>query len=291
MTEQKRALRVGVIGASSQIGRPLVPRLLAQGCQVLRISRDSARARSDSVHVYDANNACFAPPIKAADALISLAPLPAIGAVLDMAGLLGARRVVAFGSTGRFSKANSPAAIERDFVVQQEQAEQLLSSRAKDEGIAWTLLRPTMIYGAGADQNVAFVMRIIKRFGFFPLPWGARGLRQPVHVDDLAAACAAVLGEPRTHGRAYNLGGAEVLPFPELVRRISRAAGRRPMLVPVPQFPYRMLIRLAQLMPVAGFVRMEMVDRMYQDLVTDNGPAQFDFGYQPRVFSPGQVCP
>lgn len=291
MTDPKPGLRVGLIGATSQIGRPLVPRLLAQGCQVLRIARDSARAGSDSLHVYDTSNACFVPPIQSADALISLAPLPTVGAVLDMAGLLGARRVIAFGSTGRFSKANSSCAVERDFVLQQEQAEQLLSSRAKDEGIAWTLLRPTMIYGAGADHNVAFMTRIIERFGFFPLPWGARGLRQPVHVDDLAAASATVLHEPCTYGRAYNLGGGEALPFPELVSRISRAAGRRPMLVTVPQFAYRMLIRLARRIPAAGFVRMEMVDRMYQDLVADNGPAQIDFGYQPRPFSPGRICP
>ena len=291
MTARSPAPCVGLVGATSQIGRTLVPHLQAQGCRVLRISRNGAWTGSDPLHVHDASNACFVPPIEAADTLISLAPLPAIGAVLDMAGLLGARRVIAFGSTGRFSKANASSAVERDFVQQQERAEQLLSSRAKDEGIAWTLLRPTMIYGAGADQSVAFVMRMIERFGFFPLPWGARGLRQPVHVDDLAGACVAVLGEPRTHGRAYNLGGGEVLQFPELVRRVFLAAGRRPILVPVPQFPYRMLVRLGRRIPSVRFVRMEMVDRMYQDLVADNSPAQIDFGYQPRKFSPGQICP
>ncbi|MEO8544342.1 MAG: NAD-dependent epimerase/dehydratase family protein [Betaproteobacteria bacterium] len=282
-----RFTRVAVVGASSQIGSALVARLMAQGIDAHRVGRGRSATGAPLVHVFDARLGCFDPALGAADAVITLAPLPTIAVVMRMARSLGARRVIAFGSTGRYSKHGSTSAIERNFSAQQEQAERLFVSQCEAAGMAWTLFRPTMVYGANADLNVAFIRTMVLRFGFFPLPRGANGLRQPVHVDDLASACAAALDNPRTFARAYDLGGGETLPFPDLVRRVSEAVGGRPMVVPIPLLMYRMLIWVARRIPGAGFVRMEMVDRMYQDLVADNGPAHADFGYQPRAFSLG----
>lgn len=280
--------RVAVVGAASQIGQALLPRLARQGLQTYRIGRgDASDAASAPVHVFDARRCCFTPPIDGVDALVSLAPLPVIASVLDMAGVLGVHRVIAFGSTGRFSKVGSSSALERDFVAQQTQAEDFLAKGCAQAGMAWTLFRPTMVYGAGADLNIGFVSAMVRRFGFFPLAWGAHGLRQPVHLDDLAAACVAVLECERSFGRAYNLGGGEVLGFPDLVRRVFLAAHKTPRLVPIPRVVYYLLIALASRFASLRFLRREMVDRMFQDLTVDNQAAWADFGYSPRQFSPG----
>lgn len=284
MTEQ-RVRRVAVVGATSQIGLALMPRLAAKGSLASRIGRESSGNAEVVTHVFDEQQGCFTPPLSSADVVISLAPLPTIALVLKMAEALGAKRVISFGSTGRFSKVGSSSAIEQDFVAQQEQAEELFTKQSEAAGIAWTLFRPTMIYGADADQNVAFIKSMIRRFGFFPMPWGAKGLRQPVHVDDLAAACVLALESERTFNRSYNLGGGEVLTFPSLVRRIFQAEGKRPFLLPVPVSLYHGLIAAAKKITWAAFVRKEMVDRMYQNLTVDNKPATDDFGFEPRLFS------
>jgi uncharacterized protein YbjT (DUF2867 family) len=285
---EREVSQVAVVGAVSQIGHALLPRLAAKGILAYRIGRGSAEAGAEVSHVFDEQRGCFIPKLDSADAIISLAPLPTIGVVLKMAEVLGVKRVIAFGSTGRFTKAGSSSAIEQDFVNQQEQAERLFSSQSETSGIAWTLLRPTMIYGADTDQNVAFIKSVIQQFGFFPIPWGAKGLRQPVHVDDLAVACVSTLECEPTFNRAYNLGGGEVLSFPELVGRIFRAERRRPVLLPVPVSLYYLLISAATKFPKAAFVRKEMVARMFQDLTADNKPAFVDFGYNPRTFSLNQ---
>lgn len=271
------------------MGRALLPLLRAQGAQVFSVSRRSVQRGDDLIYVFDAGLKKFKPALASVDVLISLAPLPFIDVVLDMALLLGARKVIAFGSTGRFSKTDSSSALERDFVIQQAQAEKLFAARSAQVGIAWTLFRPTMIYGGDADQSVAFVKAVVARFGVFPMPWGANGQRQPVHVGDLARACVSALQSDRTAGKAYDLGGGEVLRFEELVRRIFKVMGRRPLLLPVPLTLYRLVVQVARWIPSTRFVRKEMVDRMYQDLITDNGPAQRDFGYRPRALLPGQL--
>lgn len=283
--------RVAVVGATSQIGRSLLPLLKGRGMETFPIGREPRADGAVATHVFDAGRQTFSPPLETVDAVISLAPLPTIGRIMEMAVCLGARRVIAFGSTGRFSKAGSTSPIERDFVEQQAHAEALFCSLSEAAGIAWTLFRPTMIYGAGTDLNVSFIAGTIRRFGFFPIPMGARGLRQPVHVDDLARACVAALDCSGSFDRTYDLGGGEVLEFPELVRRIFRAEGRRPLLIPLPLWAYRLAIAAARRYSKTGFVRKEMVDRMFRDLVADNGPAVRDFGYAPMSFDPARTWP
>ena len=276
---------VAVVGASSQIGQALLPRLASAGYLVYRIGReDRSAAKGITTYVIDKLSGNFVPSLGSADAVISLAPLPSIDVVVKMACVLGARRIIAFGSTGRFSKIGSTSAIEQDFVAQQERAESVFSTGCEAAGMGWTLFRPSMIYGADADQNVSFIKTIVRQFGFFPIPIGANGLRQPVHVDDLADACVAALGCETTINRAYNLGGGEVLSFRVLVKKIFKAEGKLSVLVPIPKALFFLLIAVGRRFPKAAFVRNEMVERMFQDLTVDNQPAIDDFGYSPQSF-------
>lgn len=280
----QRTRRVAVVGARSQIGHFLLPRLRAAGYDPCSIGRAAAPPNEDFIHVFDPQRAAFVPPLAAVDAVISLAPLPTIDQVLRMASVLHARRVIAFGSTGTHTKADSSSPVEQDFVEQQLAAERRLRELSQTLDIAWTLFRPTMIYGLESDQNVAVIRTIVRRLHFFPLPRGARGQRQPVHADDLAAACVAALTAPATHNRAYDLGGGERLDYEDLVRRVFAAQGKRPIIFRIPRAAFDMLVAIAKHIPSLGFVRKEMVDRMYRDLIADNGPASADFGYAPRPF-------
>ncbi len=143
-----------------------------------------------------------------------------------------------------------------------------------------------MIYGAGTDQNVTFIRSMIRRFRVFPIPFGATGLRQPVHVEDLADACVNVLNNSATYDRAYNLGGGEVIEYAEMVRRICRADGLPPRLIFIPGAVYRWLVRVARRIPGLSHLSETMVDRMFVDLTTDNSDAERDFSYSPRPFQP-----
>jgi hypothetical protein len=84
--------------------------------------------------VFDEFSRSFVPSLGSADAVISLAPLPSIDVVVKMAQALGAKRIIAFGSTGRFSKLRSTSPIEQDFVAQQERAESVFSMHCEAFG-------------------------------------------------------------------------------------------------------------------------------------------------------------
>ncbi|MBM4202701.1 MAG: NAD-dependent epimerase/dehydratase family protein [Gammaproteobacteria bacterium] len=279
---------VAVFGISSQAGQPLVDHLQRDGYCVHGISRQLGWSRAGIVmHHFDQAGLTVTPPLSEVFCLISLAPLPGLGALLPHLDSTPAlRRVIAFGTTGIFTKADSSSPTERAFVESQIHAARHLATWSERRGIVWTVLRPTMMYGVNRDQNVVFIRSIFRRFSCLTLPIGARGVRQPVHVDDLAAACVSVLGHPATANKAYNLGGGEVLLYEDMVRRIRSTDGHRPILIPVPRLLYYLLIFGARTLLGQSYLRIEMVDRMYADLVTDNGAATADFGYSPRPFEP-----
>jgi len=194
-------------------------------------------------------------------------------------------RIIAFGSTSRFTKEASARPAERDVAQRLASSESDLAATCAQSSIAWTVLRPTLIYGAGRDRNVSAIARFVRRFGFFPLAGEGRGLRQPVHADDLARACLSALESPLTRNRAYNLIGGTTLSYRELVEAVFLSLGRRPRLVRVPLPLLRASLRVGSLLPGLRHLSPEMADRMDRDHRFDSEEARQDFGYAPRPFA------
>ena len=277
-----------VTGASSQIGHFLLPRLAGSGWEVIAISRSTAtRAKADGVRWLAADIAASSVSgWPAAEVLIHLAPLRLLPSVLPGFFANGGRRVICFGTTSRFSKAASGNQAEQAFAAAQITAERHIADLCAEAGAHWTLFRPTLIYGCGMDRNVTFIAKVIRRFGFFPLFGSARGLRQPVHADDLATACKAVVDAPQSFDKAYDLTGGETLSYRQMVERVFVALGQSPRCVRIPMAAFRLSLWCVSRLPRFRDFNGEMARRMNEDLVFDSSPAKLDFGYAPRPFTP-----
>lgn len=159
-----------------------------------------------------------------------------------------------------------------------------MQSWAECHGVEWLILHPTLIYGMGKDKNIAEIARFIRRFGFFPVFGKAQGLRQPVHAADVATACVAALLNSKAANRAYNISGAETLPYREMVGRIFAAMGRPARLLPVPMWAFRLAVAGLRVLPRYRTWNSAMAQRMNRDMAFDHADATRDFGYAPRPF-------
>jgi nucleoside-diphosphate-sugar epimerase len=273
-----------VIGATSLVGTYLLPRLAASGRSVHAISRAEV-AGGDARTAWHRVDVTRDPHgLPGATTAIHLAPLwlgPPLIAPLAARGL---RRLIAFGSTSVVTKERSAAARERDVARRLAEAEDRLRDECARHSVAWTIFRPTLIYGGGRDRSLGAIARWARRLGFVLIAGDGSGRRQPVHADDLAAACLLALDAPVTEGRTYELGGGTVLTYRAMAEIVCRAAGgARVIGVPAPLL--RVAFRVAALLPGYGQVTGSMVDRMKEDLVVDHSAAVRDFGYAPRAFA------
>jgi nucleoside-diphosphate-sugar epimerase len=275
-----------VIGLSGQVGDALLPGLLQGHRRVLALSR---YPRPDVAGVDWLTGSLEAMPALPAgvQTVLSLGPLDAFAAWLAAAAdtTPDLRRVVALGSTGRADKRDSPDPGERDLARRLQAAEHLLFATGQQRGLAITLLRPTLIYGGGRDLTVSRLLAFGRRWGFVLLPRSATGLRQPVHVGDVAAAVLQCLEQPACAGHAFDLPGGETLAFIAMVRRVlaRQAPGCRLLLLPTAWF--RLALRVAARLRRAPF-NAGMLARLHDDQLADAEPARLAFGYQPRRFEP-----
>jgi len=275
--------RALLFGASGQIGRRVCARLLAQGWQVEALSRE-ARAPSSGIAWRLGALPDAAGGGEGFGAILSCGPLDLFSRWYADAQT-GAARVVAFGSTSVHIKGDSPDPEERGLAARLRDAEVRLAAAAATRGAAAMLLRPTLVYGAGSDRNLSRIVALARRHGFFVLPHDATGLRQPVHVDDLAAAAMVALSRTGNEVRAYDLPGGETLPYREMVARVlaSLQPPARLRAVPGPLFALAASIARALGLHDAG---PAVLARIRQDLAFDDSAARRDLDYAPRPFRP-----
>lgn len=273
-----------VFGGSGQIGRPLLDRLVAAGWRVDAVSRDPPRdvagvqwLRGDLTRVEGVP--------AAVDAILSCGPLDHF-ARWYAASPIECARVVAFGSTSVAVKHDSGDARERDLATCLRAAEDSLFANARARGAAAIVLRPTLVYGSGRDRTLSRIAALARRAGLFALPRGACGLRQPVHVGDLADSAFAALDADAARGNAYDLPGGETLPYREMVARVLSALQPPARLIEVPSPLFVGILSVARATGrLHGFGDAALA-RMREDLVFESAPAQRDFGYAPRAFAP-----
>jgi nucleoside-diphosphate-sugar epimerase len=274
-----------VLGASSLVGRYLLPRLAETRAVAAALSRRPRDPDPGGVRwIVGDLEAPQSIAFPVAETVLSLCPIWLLPAALPALRAQGLRRLVAFSSTSVTGKAKSSDRSERLTAARLATAEEAVQNFCEREGVAWTLLRPTMIYSEGFDGNVSRLAALAERFGVAPLAGPGRGLRQPVHAEDLAWAATAAAASPVAAGRVYELPGGETLTYRQMVERIFLGLDRTPRIVSAPPFLWRMAFRLAR----GGLpgATAAMGERMNQDLAFDGGPAARDFGWAPRPFKP-----
>ncbi len=273
-----------VFGGSGQIGEPLLHGLLAAGWQVHAYSRTIQPARP-GLHWHLGELGTLSMPPLPVDVVFSCGPLDAFADWYQRAPV-HVPRVVAFGSTSLEVKRDSLDDTERDVARRLREAEATLFSLAAARGAAVTVLRPTLVYGAGRDRTLSAIAALARRSGWFVLSRSACGLRQPVHVQDLAEAALAVLSFAVTHGQSYALGGGETLRYRDMVHRVLAVLQPPARLLLLPHAVFALLLALAHACGRLRGMNRAALQRMREDLVFDLAPARRDFGYAPRAFAP-----
>jgi uncharacterized protein YbjT (DUF2867 family) len=213
------------------------------------------------------------------EALVNLASLgfghaPAIVAATRAAGI---GRAVFISTTAVTT--SLPARSRRVRLDAERQIEQ--------SGLKWTILRPTMIYGAPGDRNLSRLLRLLTRTRVLPVPGGGQHLQQPVHVADVAGVALNAVERPDTARARYNIAGPEPLRFADLLRISAGTAGRRVRLVPVPLALLVAVAQVGEMISARPPIRAEQLQRLGEDKAFAIDDAARDLGYAPRSFAEG----
>jgi UDP-glucose 4-epimerase len=136
-----------------------------------------------------------------------------------------------------------------------------------------TVVRPPLVYGAGAKGNFSTLLRAVRRG--IPLPFASiDNHRAFLSVDNLSSFISTRLATQGEKFDVFLLADAEQVSTPDFVRRLAKAAGVRPRLFPVP------MVLLNGLLTISG--REQARDGLVGSLELDLSKAART-GWRPSV--------
>jgi len=273
-----------VLGGTGMVGRFLIGHLTDAGVEIIASTRQVLAPRARVRWVTADYAALRLGPTDSPRVAFNMGPIWELPSALPALQDAGVRRLVTLSSTSRFTKAASPIKYEREVAGWLIEGEQKTQAYCELHQIAWTILRPTVIYAEGLDRSITRLANLIQKFRVLPVAGDALGRRQPVHADDLALGAIAAAMSPAAENRAYDLPGGETLTYRAMCERIFEGMGYRPRVVPVPPLAWRIGMSGASLF-MPG-ITTAMGSRMAEDLVFDGTDAGRDFGWHPRGFRP-----
>lgn len=282
-----------VTGATGQVGLFATAFLLEAGHQVIAVTRNEFGLRETGIdglgHI--GWSAAIQGDLPGTTyALLSCGPVRLARELLAKSNEIDGmewERVVVVGTTSTLTKQDSRDPGERSVIAEIEAGCSEIRAFCQGHDVPLSVLSPTLIYGCGLDENLSRVYRWIGRFGFVPVASRSQGLRQPLHVADLASTLVnAMICKPPL-AMETPLSGGEQIAYFEMIARLFDAAGQKRRLrrVPAPLVP--LAAGLSGLVPGTGKLNSEMFRRQAIDMVFDDSAARNLLGHEPRAFNPG----
>ena len=175
-----------------------------------------------------------------------------------------------------------------------DSASSYAQTKAKAENAILALLpdaviyRPSVVFGPedGFYNKFAEMARIAPAL---PLVGGGHTRFQPVFVDDVAEAVARSVDGAVEGGKIYELGGAEVKSFRDILGDILRITCREKTLVPIPFFAASILGSIASLVPfmtppiTADQVTLLKTDNVVSEAARKEGRTLEGLGIKPAL--------
>lgn len=132
---------------------------------------------------------------------------------------------------------------------------------------ATTFLRAAVIIGA-SGASFEMVHFLVKRLPVMITPRWVSTRCQPIAVDDVIAYLTGCLGDERTAGRTFDIGGPEVLTYREMMERFARILGKRLYILAVPVLtPKLSSYWVALITPVPPSVSMPLIEGLKNEVI------------------------
>jgi uncharacterized protein YbjT (DUF2867 family) len=160
------------------------------------------------------------------------------------------------------------------------EVEQLLG----EGGVPVTVLRAGIIVGHGGI-SWEMTRQLVEHLPAMITPRWVRTRTQPIAVADVVRYLVGVLDVPETAGRAFDVGGTEILEYVEMMRRVALIEGRTMLVVPVPLLSPKLSARwLSLVTDVDVQTGRSLIDSMSNEVVVRDASIRTLVPFEPMDY-------
>ena len=281
---------VCIIGGSGFVGRAIVKQALAAGYQVRVACRHPERAR-DLLVLGARLIALDLTDSRGLDRAIEGADC-----VINLVGLLFERGRYSFDAVHVHGTEHILTACQRHNVKQYlhmsalganasseslyARTKGMAEERVRQSDLAWTIVQPSIIYGAGDS----FFCKFKELSAMLPiLPVIAAKTRfQPVWVEDVARVFVQSIGNRHVASQTYALAGPKAYSFKQLMTLLMLYLHRQRILLPVPNAAAKVLAGLSNFLPTP-IITADQLKLLADDNIIEGEHFPSQFGTAARL--------
>lgn len=293
-----------ITGANGFIGRALTKKLIADGLNLRLVVRNPQASEGRDHFLVNSidENTNWSGAFEGVHSIVHIAGLahvlsPCNGAELKQtfesvntfgtlrlareAALAGVKRCVFISTIGvngasnekPFTAKDIPAPV--DFYAESKlKAELGLNEIAEQTGMEVVIIRPPMVYGAGAPGNFGRLAKLAQ--SGLPLPLGSiHNRRSFVGIDNLVDFISTSLAHPNAAGKTLLVSDDCDVSTTDLFKVMAKASGKRALLIPVPVVLMRILGKILG--------QQNTIDRLCDSLSIDVSESKTILGWKPSV--------
>lgn len=156
----------------------------------------------------------------------------------------------------------------------------------RDSGMAWNILRPAEVYGAGGE-GISMLIERCRQGRWVPAAGDGSPRLAPVYLDDVIDGLCRAVTAPG-HGGVHVLAGPEEMTYLQLIRRLAVYFHTRPRIIRVPASLLALAARALALLPLENpALYADQVARLFSPKSHDTESAFLAFGFAARPLEQG----
>lgn len=172
-----------------------------------------------------------------------------------------------------------------DKLISAEKEMKLLFENNDGGGIAYTIIRPTMIFGSVNDKNISTFMKWLDRYHVFPIVNNGEALLQPVEKRDLGKGIFQLLIHPdEVKNKEYIISGDRPISLKYCLQCISESIGKRTIFINIPMPIAKAAVYAVYGLSMKRIDYIEKLARLTEDRSFDHKEMTEQFGYTPQSF-------
>ena len=141
--------------------------------------------------------------------------------------------------------------------------------------------RASIVIGSGS-LSFEMIRSLVERLPVMVTPKWVKVLAQPIAIDDLLEYLVAALGLAPLESRIYEIGGADVMSYSDIMREYARQRGLRLRMIPVPVLtPYLSSLWLGLVTPLYARVGRKLIESIVHSTVVRDPAALEAFEVRP----------
>lgn len=239
---------IAVAGGTGFVGGEIARELRRRGRRVIVLSSRGEEARGRlpddlEIRVADVRDPAALPAaLEGVDELVISLAFPGLpieqprkGYTFEEVDAAGTERLVSAGTHSGVRRVVylSGAGAGHDAARHWFRAKAVAEDAVRASGMAWTIIRPTWIFGPG-DVALNRFLGFARSLPFVPMTSFGRQMLAPVFVRDVAALAADSLEQDAAVERVFEIGGPEALPMRQIIHRAMDVADLHRPVLPAP---------------------------------------------------------